>query len=259
MTDDTCLTEREGGILWIRINRPQVLNAIDPATHRAISAALDSFESDPALRVAVLTGTGERSFCVGTDLKIRSKTNADDHPPTGFAGLTHRFSLAKPVIAAVNGFAIGGGVEIVVACDLAIAAEHAEFSLPEPRIGLAALGGGVLQRLARQMPLKFAMDLVLTGRRLTAAEAKQLGLINEVVPAADLEDKVRSKAEQIMAGAPLAIEASKRVMLESLQFPDLETALSQRYEAAERMLISDDAKEGQAAFVEKRAPRWRGS
>ena len=259
MTDDTCLTEREDGIFWIRINRPQVLNAIDPATHRAISAALDSFESDPALRVAILTGTGERSFCVGTDLKIRAKTNADDHPPTGFAGLTHRFSLAKPVIAAVNGLAIGGGVEIVVACDLAIAAEHAEFSLPEPRIGLAALGGGVLQRLARQMPLKFAMDLVLTGRRLTAAEAQQLGLINAVVPAAELEDKVRSKAEQIMAGAPLAIEASKRVMLESLQFPDLETALSQRYEAAERMLISEDAKEGQAAFVEKRAPRWRGS
>ena len=259
MTDDTCLTEREDGIFWIRINRPQVLNAIDPATHRAISAALDRFESDPALRVAVLTGTGERSFCVGTDLKIRAKTNADDHPPTGFAGLTHRFSLAKPVIAAVNGLAIGGGVEIVVACDLAIAAEHAEFSLPEPRIGLAALGGGVLQRLARQMPLKFAMDLVLTGRRLTAAEAQQLGLINAVVPAAELEDKVRSKAEQIMAGAPLAIEASKRVMLESLQFPDLETALSQRYEAAERMLISEDAKEGQAAFVEKRAPRWRGS
>lgn len=259
MTDDTCLTEREDGIFWIRINRPQVLNAIDPATHRAISAALDSFESDPALRVAVLTGTGERSFCVGTDLKIRAKTNADDHPSTGFAGLTHRFSLAKPVIAAVNGLAIGGGVEIVVACDLAIAAEHAEFSLPEPRIGLAALGGGVLQRLARQMPLKFAMDLVLTGRRLTAAEAQQLGLINAVVPAAELEDKVRSKAEQIMAGAPLAIEASKRVMLESLQFPDLETALSQRYEAAERMLISEDAKEGQAAFVEKRAPRWRGS
>ncbi len=258
MNDDTCLTKRDGEILWISINRPDVLNALDPATHRAISAALDIFESDASLRVAVLTGTGQRSFCVGTDLKVRAKTNADDHPPTGFAGLTHRFSLAKPVIAAVNGLAIGGGVEIVVACDIAIAAEHAEFSLPEPRIGLAALGGGVLQRLARQIPLKFAMDLVLTGRRITAHEAQRLGLINEVVPADTLQDRVRAKAEQIIAGAPLAVEASKRVMLESLQFADLETALNHRYDAADLMLASEDAKEGQAAFVEKRTPRWQG-
>ena len=259
MTDETCQTTRDDGVFWIRINRPHVLNALDPATHRAIAAALDTFEADPELRVAILTGTGERSFCVGTDLKIRAKTNADDHPPTGFAGLTHRFGLAKPVIAAVNGLAIGGGVEIVVACDLAIAAEHAEFSLPEPRIGLAALGGGVLQRLARQIPMKFAMDVVLTGRRLTAAEAQQIGLINEIVPADALEERARAKAAEIMAGAPLAIEASKRVMLESLQFADLETALRHRYEAAERMLVSEDAKEGQAAFVEKRAPRWQGN
>jgi len=258
MTDETCQIEREGGILWIRMNRPHVLNALDPATHRAIAAALDTFEADPDLRVAIITGTGERAFCVGSDLKARAETNADDHPTTGFAGLTHRFALAKPVIAAVNGLAIGGGVEIVVACDLAIAADHAAFSLPEPRVGLAALGGGGLQRLARYMPLKFAMDLALTGRRLTASEALQIGLINEVVPATDLEDRVRAKAKQIIAGAPLAIEASKRVMLESLQFSDLETALRHRYEAAERMLASEDAKEGQAAFVEKRAPHWQG-
>ncbi len=258
MTDDTCLTEREGGILWIRINRPRVLNALDPVTHRAIASALDVFEADQELRVTILTGAGERAFCVGSDLKARAETNADDHPSTGFAGLTHRFGLAKPVIAAVNGLAIGGGVEIVTASDLAIAAEHAEFSLPEPRIGLAALGGGGLQRLARQLPLKFAMDLALTGRRLSADEAKQVGLVNEVVPAAALEDAARAKAEQIIAGAPLAIEASKQIMLESLDFADLETALRHRYESGERMLASEDAKEGQAAFVEKRAPRWQG-
>lgn len=258
MTDVTCLTESQGGILWIRINRPHVLNALDPVTHRAIAKALDTFEADPELRVAILTGAGERAFCVGSDLKARAETNADDHPSSGFAGLTHRFGLAKPVIAAVNGLAIGGGVEIVIACDLAIAAEHAEFSLPEPRVGLAALGGGGLQRLARHMPLKFAMDLVLTGRRLSAIEAQKIGLINEVVPAADLEVHAHAKAEQIIAGSPLAIEASKRVMLESLQFADLETALGHRYAAAERMLASEDAKEGQAAFVEKRAPRWQG-
>ena len=258
MADDTCLIERENGIFWIRINRPHVLNALDPATHRAIATALDTFEADPALRVAILTGTGERAFCVGSDLKARAETNADDHPRTGFAGLTHRFGLAKPVVAAVNGLAIGGGVEIVVACDLAIAAEHAEFSLPEPRVGLAALGGGGLQRLARQMPLKFAMDLVLTGRRLTAVEAQDIGLINEVVPALELEDRARAKAQLIISGSPLAIEASKRVMLESLAFANLGDALHHRYEAAERMLASEDAKEGQAAFVEKRAPHWRG-
>jgi enoyl-CoA hydratase/carnithine racemase len=258
MTGDSCLVERGDGILWIRINRPHVLNALDPATHRAMAKALDMFEAAPELRVAILTGTGERAFCVGSDLKARAETNADDHPSTGFAGLTHRFDLAKPVIAAVNGLAIGGGVEIVAACDLAIASEHAEFSLPEPRVGLAALGGGGLQRLARHMPLKFAMDLVLTGRRLTATEAQEIGLINEVVATAALEKHARAKAEQIIAGSPLAIEASKRVMLESLQFGDLETALRHRYDAAERMLSSEDAKEGQAAFVEKRSPRWQG-
>src|SRR6185295_14364317 len=130
-------------------------------------------------------------------------------PPTGFAGLSHRFDLAKPVIAAVNGLAIGGGVEIVASCDLAIAADHAEFSLPEPRVGLAALGGGGLQRLARHLPLKYAMDLVLTGRRIGADEAQRIGLINEVVNRAELKVRVRAMAEMIIAGAPLAIEASK--------------------------------------------------
>lgn len=258
MTEATCLTEHEDGILWIRINRPHVLNALDPETHRAIADAFDAFEADDALRVAIITGKGDRAFCVGSDLKKRAERNADDHPPTGFAGLTHRFGMTKPVIAAVNGLAIGGGVEIVTASDIAIAAEHAEFSLPEPRVGLAAWGGGGLQRLARQLPLKFAMELALTGRRMSAGEARQVGLINEVVPGGGLEDAARAKAEQIIAGAPLAIAASKQIMLQSLDIADLETALRQRYEAGERMLASEDAIEGQAAFVEKRQPKWQG-
>ncbi len=250
--------ERDNEILWITIDRPAVLNALNPLAHREIAAALDDYAADPALRVAVLTGAGERAFCVGSDLKARAVTNADDHPATGFAGLTHRFDLLKPVIAAVNGLALGGGTEIVAACDLAYAADHAEFGLPEPRVGLAALGGGGLHRLARNMPLKYAMDLVLTGRRIKAEEAKQLGLINDVVPRAGLKARVRAVAEQIVAGAPLAIEASKQVMLQSLAHPDLQTALRSRYPAIERMLASADAKEGQAAFVEKRPPRWQG-
>jgi crotonobetainyl-CoA hydratase len=210
------------------------------------------------LRVAAITGTGERAFCVGSDLKARQIGNKDDHPPTGFGGISHRFDLAKPVIAAVNGLALGGGVEIVAACDLAVAADHAEFALPEPRVGLAALGGGGLQRLARDLPLKYAMELVLTGRRFNAEEAMRIGLINAVVPRAELKTRVRQMAEAIIEGAPLAVEASKQVMLQSLAMPDLQTALRANYPAAERMLASEDAREGQRAFVEKRKPRWQG-
>jgi enoyl-CoA hydratase/carnithine racemase len=252
------LTEVDGGILWITINRPAALNALNPLAHREVSAALDQFGADPALRVAVITGAGERAFCVGSDLKARAEKNADDHPPTGFGGISHRFDLAKPVIAAVNGLALGGGVEIVAACDLAVAADHVEFGLPEPRVGLAALGGGGLQRLARNLPLKYAMELVLTGRRFGAEEAKRIGLINDVVPRAQLKARVRRMAEQIIEGAPLAIEASKQVMLQSLAQPDLAAALGASYPAATRMLASEDAKEGQRAFVEKRKPRWQG-
>ncbi|MBL8700104.1 MAG: enoyl-CoA hydratase/isomerase family protein [Alphaproteobacteria bacterium] len=253
-----CRVERDGPILWITIDRPGALNALDPATHHALHAAFDGFAADDALRVAILGGAGERAFCVGSDLKKRAESNADDHPPTGFGGITHRFDLLKPVIAAVNGLALGGGVEIVAACDLAIAADHAQFALPEPRVGLAALGGGGLQRLARQLPLKLAMELVLTGRRFDAAEAQRIGLINAVVPRAELKARARAMAESIVAGAPLAIEASKQVMLRSLAMPDLATALRAGYPAAERMLASEDAREGQRAFIEKRPPRWQG-
>lgn len=252
------LVERDDAILWITINRPEVLNALDPTAHREIAAALDAYAADNALRVAVITGSGERAFCVGSDLKLRAERNADDHPPTGFAGITHRFDLWKPVIAAVNGLALGGGVEIVAACDLAYAADHAEFALPEPRIGLAALGGGGLQRLARTMPLKSAMDLVLTGRRVKADEAKQLGLINDVVPRSELRARVRAVAQTIIAGAPLSIAGSKQVMLQSLAMPELRAALTAHYDLVQQAFASEDAKEGQRAFVEKRTPVWRG-
>ena len=166
----------------------------------------------------------------------------------------------KPVIAAVNGLAIGGGVEIVAACDLAIAADHAEFALPEPRVGLAALGGGGLQRLARNMPLKQAMDLVLTGRRINAEEAKRIGLINDVVPRAELQGRVCARwREMIIAGAPLAVEASKQVMLQSLAHA---RSRRRRWRRAipppSACFASEDAKEGQRAFVEKRKPTWQG-
>ena len=251
-------TAREGAVLWIVIDRPKALNALDPAAHFALAAALDIFAADGSLRVAAITGEGDRAFCVGSDLKARAERNADHHPPTGFAGLTHRFDLKKPVIAAVNGLAIGGGVEIVAACDMAYAADHAEFALPEAKVGLAALGGGGLQRLARSLPLKLAMELALTGRRIKAEEAKRIGLVNDVVPLAALKDRVRQAAAMIAEGAPLAIEASKEVMLQSLGAGSLEAALRASYPAADRMLASEDAREGQRAVVEKRKPVWTG-
>lgn len=249
---------REGAVLWISIDRPGAMNALDPRAHRDMATALDRFQADEALRVAVITGSGEKAFCVGSDLKARAAHGGDDHPATGFAGLTHRFNLTKPVIAAVNGLAIGGGAEIVAAADLAVAAEHAQFGFPEPRVGLAAIGGGGLQRLARFMPMKFAMELMLTGRRITAQDALRIGLINEVVPASGLVARVRELAAEIAAGAPLAIEASKQVLLQSLQHCSLEDALTAAYPAIERMLASDDAIEGSRAFIEKRKPNWQG-
>jgi crotonobetainyl-CoA hydratase len=251
-------TARENALFWIVIDRPHALNSLDPEAHSAMAAALDEYAADASLRVAAITGEGSRAFCVGSDLKARAERNADHHPPTGFAGLTHRFDLKKPVIAAVNGLALGGGVEIVLACDLAFAAENAEFALPEPRVGLAALGGGGLQRLARSLPMKQAMELVLTGRRISAAEARRIGLVNDVLPLCALKERVRDTAAMIVEGAPLAIEATKEVMLRSLDAGCLEAALQARYPAAERMLASADAIEGQRAFVEKRKPVWTG-
>jgi enoyl-CoA hydratase/carnithine racemase len=250
--------EREGAVLTITIERPAALNALNAAAHYELARAFDGYATDPALRVAIITGAGTRAFCVGSDLKERAARGHDDHPPSGFAGITRRFDLWKPVIAAVNGLALGGGVEIVLACDLAVAADHAEFGLPEPLVGLAALGGGGLQRLARQVPLKEAMALVLTAKRIGAEEARRIGLINRVVPAAELMAAAYALADEIIAAAPLAIEASKQVMLRSLGEPDLAKAIGAAYPAAERMLASEDAKEGQRAFVEKRKPVWRG-
>ena len=209
-------------------------------------------------KVAIVTGAGERAFCVGTDLKALALRGDYAYPPGGFGGITKRFDLWKPVIAAVNGLCFGGGVEIVAACDLAIASDHAEFALSEPRVGLAALGGGALQRLARQMPMKDAMWLVLTGKRIAAEEARRISLINEVVPRGTALARAQALARDLLACAPLALEASKQVLLQSVAEPDLGTAMRKRYPAAERMLVSEDAIEGPRAFAEKRKPRWQG-
>jgi enoyl-CoA hydratase/carnithine racemase len=250
--------ERDGAILTVTIDRPEVLNALHLEAHIELSRAFDIYAADPGLRVAIITGAGERAFCVGTDLKSLAQTGDYEYPGGGFAGITKRFDLWKPVIAAVNGLCLGGGVEIVAACDLAIAAEHAEFALPEPLVGLAALGGGALQRLARQMPMKDAMWLALTAQRIGADEARRVSLVNEVAREGTALARARALAQELLACAPLALEASKQVMLQSVAEPDLEAAMRRSYPAAERMLASEDAREGPRAFAEKRKPQWRG-
>jgi len=204
-----CRYEVDGPLLTLTIDRPEVLNSLHPDAHRELADAFDRYAADPALRVAIVTGAAERAFCVGTDLKALDATGDHTKPSTGFAGITHRFDLWKPLIAAVNGLCLGGGMEILAACDLAVAAAHAQFGLPEPRVGLAALGGGLLQRLPRQVGMKDAMALVLTARRIPAEEARRIGLINEIVPAAELMSRARALADDILACAPLAIQASK--------------------------------------------------
>lgn len=253
-----CRLERDGPILTITIDRPDVLNSLHQPAHFELSRAFDAYGADDSLRVAIITASGDRAFCVGTDLKSLAQTGPYEYPSGGFGGITTRFDLWKPVIAAVNGLAIGGGVEVVAACDLAIAAEHAEFALAEPLVGLAALGGGALQRLARQLPMKEAMWLVLTGKRIDAHEARRIGLINQVVPRGQALAAARALASDLLACAPLALEASKQVMLQSVAEPDLQAAMRKSYPAAERMLASEDAREGPLAFAQKRKPVWKG-
>jgi len=253
-----CRYEADGPVLTLTINRPQVLNALHEQGHADLARAFDCYAADPALRVCIITGEGGRAFCVGSDLKELARTGGYPMPETGFGGITHRFDLFKPVIAAVNGLCLGGGMEILAACDIAVAVEHARFGLPEPRVGLAALGGGLLQRLPRQIGSKHAMALVLTGSQISSQQALSMGLINETVPPEQLLTRAREIAAEIIAGAPLAIEASKQVMLQSMAMADLEQAMHKEYPLVQRMLASADAREGPLAFSQKRPPKWQG-
>ena len=246
-----------GRVLHVVLDRPEVLNALHPPAHAELNRVFDAFAADPELWIAVVRGAGERAFCAGSDLKVRAKTGVVDFPAGGFAGITHRFDLDKPVVAAVNGFALGGGLEIVLACDIVIAADHAEFGFPEPRVGLVAASGGV-HRLVRQIPLKQAMDLLLTGRRISAVEALRLGRVSEVIPAEQLDEIVDRRVNEILRCAPLSVRATKQIAQRSLDHASLADALDANYPAVAAMHASRDAQEGQEAFVEKRSPEWQG-
>jgi dehydration protein DpgD len=256
--------EKKDHVAYVTLDRPAVLNAMDLRTHEELAVIWDDVESDDAVRVAVLTGAGERSFSVGQDLKERARLNREGAPPTTFGSrgqpgwprLTERFTLSKPVVARVNGYALGGGFELALACDLIIAAEHARFALPEVRLGLVPGAGGAF-RLARQLPLKTAMGYLLTGRRMTAAEALRFGLVNDVVEYGELDRRVAEWTGDLVAGAPLSVRAIKEAVLRSVDVP-LEEAFTATYAWEERRMRSRDAVEGPRAFAEKRAPEWRG-
>jgi crotonobetainyl-CoA hydratase/dehydration protein DpgD len=257
-------TERRGHVLHICINRPEVRNALAPNTYHQLSRALDELENDSTLWVGVLTGAGEQAFSAGRDLKqLAAMTEATGEQKEEEAQLwrsttrlTDRFDFSKPLMARLNGSAYGGGLELALACDIIVAAEHAELALPEPKRGLIATAGGV-HRLPRQIGLKAAMGYLLTGRAMTAQRGYELGLVNQVVPSAELDDAVAAWVDDILACAPLAVRSTKACAMQGLDLP-LRDAMTRQYEAETIRQRSQDSVEGPRAFAQKRPPRWLG-
>lgn len=251
-------------VAWVTIERPEVSNSIHPPAHVEWSNILDRIAEDDDIWLGVFTGSGDRAFCGGRDLKDMSR--AQQAGPEAVAAnadlmkdvtrLIDRFDYPKPLIARVNGAARGGGFEVALACDLVVAAETASFALPEVLRGIYAGGGGV-HRLPRQMPLKLAMEYLYTGRVMTAEQALEHGLINRVVPSDQLDDAVNALIDEIMQAAPLSIRATKQAAMRGLDMP-LGEALYASYPAVEAMSRSNDAKEGPLSFAEKRSPNWTG-
>lgn len=258
---DAVQTDRRDRVLEITLDRPKA-NAIDAATSQALGRAFKSLADDPSLSVAIVTGGGERFFSAGWDLKAA----AEGEPPDadqgvgGFAGLTEYWDLKKPVIAAVNGMALGGGFELALAADMIVAAEHAIFALTEATIGLVADAGGVI-RLPRRLPRAIAMEMICTGRRASAEELARWGLVNQVVPGADLMDAARALADRVAASAPLSLQAVKEIDQATRGASERDAYRIMRdgdLPAYAQVYQSADAAEGLAALAEKREPIWKG-
>ena len=244
----------------VTIDRPASMNAIDRDTEQALERIWSEIERDPAVRAIVLTGAGERAFCAGADMKSASAKTGLEYwasaRPGGFGGIALRDTLDIPVIARVNGVALGGGFEMVLGCDIVVASDTASFGLPEPRVGRMPLDGG-MTLLTRQIAFRPAMGILLTGRRVSAQEALALGLVNEVVAPAELDAATDRWVEQVLACAPLSVRAIKAVARRTAHLSARE-AQAQRLPALVAALESEDSAEGVAAFREKRPPRWKG-
>jgi enoyl-CoA hydratase/carnithine racemase len=249
---------RKGAVTIVTLSRPEVMNALHSAAHFELHRVFNDFAADPDQWVAIVTGAGDKAFCAGNDLKWQAAGGKRGWDTSGCAGLTARFDCDKPIIAAVNGVAMGGGFEVALACDLIIASENAMFALPEPRVGLAALAGG-LHRLPRQIGLKRAMGMILTARHVTAREGFELGFVNEVVPRGEALAAAERWAETICNNSPMSIRASKQTIQKGFMV-SLEQAIAEQreYPAVKAMAASQDFVEGPKAFAEKRPPKWVG-
>ncbi|WP_104177493.1 enoyl-CoA hydratase-related protein [Cryobacterium sp. Y50] len=258
---DGVVLEIENHVATVTINRPQVMNAVDETTTTRLNEIWDQIENDCDIRVVVLTGAGDRAFCVGADMSAAAvdKTGLQywaDLDPNGFGGLSLRTTLDIPVIARVNGYALGGGMEMVLGADIVVAAESAQFGLTEPRVGRLALDGGISQ-LVRKIPYTQAMGLLLTGRKAPAAEMSDLGLVNEVVPGAELDAAVDRWVQQILSCAPTSVRAVKQMVTRTTHL-SAQDARRVRLPALMDSLDSSDSAEGVLAFQEKRRPVWPG-
>ncbi len=250
------LLRRDGHLLEITINRPDARNALHPPANEELAEIVDAYLADPELWVAILTGAGDRAFSAGNDLAWSASGKQMWIPKTGFAGLTHRRDLTKPVIAAVNGYAMGGGLEVAMACHVIVADETARFALSEVRVGLIAAAGGLV-RLPRALPRALAAEMILTGRRLTAQEALAHGLVNHVVEPGTALAGARRVAAEILAGSPTSIRSSLQLMAETEGIGDTAAAVAHQSTALEDVLASEDLVEGVSAFLEKRPPAWK--
>lgn len=251
-----CKVDQKDHIFTVTINRPERLNALHPPANAELGEVFDAFAADDDMWVAIITGEG-RGFSAGNDLRYQAEGGERVATPRGFGGLTSRFDLTKPVIAAVNGVSMGGGFEIALACDLIIASDRAVFALPEPKVGLAALAGG-LQRLPRQIGVKRALGMILTGRHVSPQEGMELGFVNAVVPHDELLAETHRWVDMILECAPLSIRASKDVVYQSLSMDSLEGSMKVPYDSVRALSRSEDFVEGPRAFSEKRPPNWKG-